>query len=292
MVAPMLGLIALIVIILVPAGLIALMVYLVVTLTNAENRKKQVGQSAETAPLDPAETQPIDLIVRPFISTFFSKHRKLIALLILIVLWLSIFPIWMRWVTENPLDEPISLAPRGVLQKEVRVVIPENYELNFVFERAGISFDQLKVLLGDAVYRNGKIIPSGIRVPIRWSLRSASGGEVVASGEIDSFGLMAWGGSTVDRSVGHVRVDPGRYIFNAEILRDVQELAHIKTRISMRLTPKAGSTWQIGLVWWGQVANLVLIRPAAAIIVLFLMWRAGLTFRSRRRGQRPLKGCS
>lgn len=213
--------------------------------------------------------------------SFLFAQRKLIALLVVVALWLLLFPIWVQWVTAKPLDEAVTLTPRGTISKEIRVVIPENYELNLVFERANVPFEQLKTLLGDWAYQDGKPIPSGVRVPIRWALKEIPRGSIAASGEIDTFGSIAWSATEVDRQVGRVHVAPGRYLFTAEVLRDVPELAPIKTRISMQLRPKASSTWQITLVWWGSIANFILFWPAAIIIALILLWRAGLTFRSK-----------
>lgn len=206
--------------------------------------------------------------------SFLSGQRKLVMLLAVIALWLSLFPIWVHRITEKPLDEVITLAPRGAISKEIRVVIPESYALNLVFERANLPFEQLKLLLGDWVYRNGKPIPSGVTVPIRWVLIDVDTSAIAASGEIDSFGSIGWSAAEVDRQVGHIRVAPGRYLFTAEILRDVPELAHIRTRLSMQLRPKASSTWQMTLVWWGSLANFFLVWPAAIILALVLVWRA------------------
>lgn len=211
--------------------------------------------------------------------SFLYQHRKLVALLVMIALWLSLFPIWVRWVTANPLDEAITLAPRGSIKKEIRIVIPENYELNLVFERGNVPFEQLKALLGDWAYKDGQPIPSGVRVPIKWELEEVPAGTIAASGEVDSFGSIAWSAAEVDRQVGGIRVAPGRYLFTAEILRDVPELAHINTRLSMQLHPKVSSTWQVTLVWWGSIANLFFVWPAAIIAALVLLWRVGLTWR-------------
>jgi hypothetical protein len=215
--------------------------------------------------------------------SFLIEQRKLVVLLVMIALWLSLFPLWVRWVTEKPLDEVITLSPRGTISKEVRVVIPENYELNLVFERANLPFEQLNSLLGDWAYKDGKPIPSGVRVPIHWVLAELPSGSTAASGEIDSFGSIAWSAAEVDRQVGHIKVVPGRYLFTAEILRDVPELAHIKTRLSMQLHSKSSSTWQITLVWWGGIVNIIAVWPAAIVIALVLLRRAGQTFRSKGR---------
>ena len=209
------------------------------------------------------------------ISSFLFEQRKLIALLVVIALWLWLFPKWVNWVTAKPLDEVITLAPRGSICKEIRVVIPEIFELNLVFERANLPFEQLKSLLGMPSYTADKIpIPSGVRVPVKWALKDLSGASIAASGEVDSFSSDSWSATEVGRQVDHVRVAPGRYLFTAEILRDVPELAHIKTRLSMQLHPKTSSTWQMSFVVWGSLAYVLLVLPAAVAIVLDLLWHA------------------
>lgn len=223
-----------------------------------------------------------------FMRTFLSRQWKLIMLLVLLASWLALFPVWARRVTTNPLDEAITLSPNGKIEKDIRVIIPENYQLNLAFERAGVSFEKMKSLLGDWTTKDGKPIPSGVVVPIRWSLRKPNG-EVVVSGEVDSFGSIAWSAAEVDRKVGHIKVEPGKYIFSAEILRDVPEFADIKSRISMRLYPKASSTWKITLVWWGIIVNALILWPMAIVIGLLLLWRAYLTLRCKdvQRAARP-----
>lgn len=203
---------------------------------------------------------------------FLFEQRKLVALLAVIVLWLSLFPIWVHWITASPLDDAITLSPRGKISKEIRMVIPESYALNLVFECSNIPCEQLKTLIGHGGYKDGKPIPSGVKVPIRWALKEVPGGSVIASGEIDSFGSIAWSATEVYRHVGGFRVAPGRYLFTAEILRDVPELAHIKTHLSMQLPSDGFSTWQMSLVWWGSIANLLLIGPVAIIIAIILLF--------------------
>lgn len=218
--------------------------------------------------------------------SFFSEHINFIAILVISALWLVFFPIWSDWVTANPLDEEIALNPRGTISKVVRVVIPEYYELNFVFEYPSDQqyvHDQLKELVGDWTYRDGKPVPSGVRVPIRWALKDVTNGSVVSSGEVESFGSISYSATEVDRQIGHIHVAPGRYLFTAEILRDVPEFSLIKTRISMELHSKASSTWQISLVWWGTIASVFIIWPAAGMVALVLTWEGFSSFRARKR---------
>lgn len=214
--------------------------------------------------------------------TFVSQQRQLIALFVGMAFWLLLFPVWVRWVSTKPLDAEITLAPRGAIAKEIRIVVPDRYELNLVFERAGIPFQQMKALLGDAPYPDRKPIQLGVKVPVRWSVKNSSDGSAVASGEVDSFGSMGWSVSQVDRQISRIRLAPGRYLFTAEILHDVPELAHIKTRLSMEIRQTQSSAWQIALAWWGTVINFFILLPTAIVIAMVLLWRACLTFRSKR----------
>lgn len=217
-------------------------------------------------------------------NSFLRAHwLPLLALAILLV-WQGLFPIWSTAITKPPLDVPIALNPKGSVDEAVRILIPEVYELNLVFERAGHEFEELNALLGTWGYRDGKPIPSGVHVPVRWSLVNSATGAIAAAGEIDSFGSVAWSTSEVDRRLATVSVSPGNYKFSAQVLRDVSELAQFKCRLAMQLRPKASSTWQITLVWWGSLANFLLVWPTIAVLSLLLLWRAGLAIRA---GQLP-----
>lgn len=213
---------------------------------------------------------------------YLRRQKKLLALLILTMLWLSLFPAWVHRVTAKPLDDAITLSPSGTINREIEVAIPEHYEINLVFERASLPFQELKTLLGDWAYRDGQPIPSGVRVPVRWSLKKLHDGSIAASGENDTFGAIAWSAAEVDRKVGGFRVKPGRYLFNAQVLHDVPALAHIGTRLSINLPSKASSTWQMTLVWWGSIASYIVVWPAAAVIAMLLILQAGRSFFSAR----------
>lgn len=200
---------------------------------------------------------------------FLRKQRRLLLLLALLAIWLSLFTAWAYWVTAEPLDEPIALAPAGMIDRDIHVVVPEHYTLVLRFMRAGRSPEQWRTL------RDGiASTTTGIPVPIRWSLTSVSNGRAVASGEIDAIGAYRWSSSDIDREIGEIHVPSGRYRFKAQVLRDVPEFAHIDTRLAMTGTPKASSTWQISLVWWGTIANMMLLGPLAILLLLLLLWRA------------------
>lgn len=201
---------------------------------------------------------------------FLRKQRWLLLLLALLTIWLSLFSAWTHWVTADPLDEPITLAPAGMIDREIHVVVPEHYMLFFRFKRTGQSLEQMRTLIGGIASTR-----SGVPIPVRWSLTTLSNGRTVASGEVDAVGIASHSSADITRRVGEIHVPSGRYRFNAQIMHDVPELAHLDTSLAMQEAPKASSTWQISLAWWGTIANMMLLGPLAILLLLLLLWRAG-----------------
>ncbi|HBN54057.1 MAG TPA: hypothetical protein DD456_08545 [Stenotrophomonas sp.] len=209
---------------------------------------------------------------------FLRRQRWLLLLLALLAIWLSLFSAWAHRITAEPLDEPIALAPAGVIDRKIQVVVPEHYTLVFRFQRMDRTSGQQALLGG--VASTG----AGIPIPIRWSLATVSDGRTVASGEGETDGMSAWSASHVERDVGGIRVPNGHYRFKAQVLHDVPGLAHFDTRLVMRLQPKSSSTWQLDLVWWGSIANMLLLGPLAIIVLLVLLWHAARACRPVQKG--------
>jgi hypothetical protein len=186
-------------------------------------------------------------------------------------------------VSSNPLNPiTISLSPPGAVEETIDVVLPENYSLHLMFERDGIAFEQLKSSIGAmGLCKIGEQCAKGIPVPIGWSLKDAETGAIAANGVVESQDSTGWSAAHVYRRLGTVKVQPGRYAFRADVLHPVPELAHLKTYIAIQLQPKGTTTWQMGLVWWGAIGQYLLAWPAAAYAIVLLLWRAGLTLRSR-----------
>ena len=213
---------------------------------------------------------------------FCPQQWRAISLLVIAALWIGLFPLWSRWITTAPLNAPINLAPAGHIEQPIRIVIPERYVLNLVFERDGVPFEKLDTLLGGMrLPKIGEKLPPGIPVSIRWSLTTLEIPNVVASGEVESNGSSGWSAAEVDRHLGYIKAPPGEYIFRAEVLRSVAELSEIRTRIAIQLQPKSSSTWQMGLVWWGMIGTYLIAWPAAAY-ASFLLLVAGLKLQSAR----------
>lgn len=214
---------------------------------------------------------------------FCIQQWRLIALLVLSATWIVAFPVWRQWVTSSPLNPTqISLSPPRAVEETIGVDLPESYSLHLMFERNGVAFEQLKSSIGAmGVCKIGEQCSKGIPVPVRWSLKNTKTGSIAASGVAESQDSTGWSAAHVYRRLGTVKVPPGRYFFSAEVLRPIPELAYLKTYIAIQLQSKRTTTWQMGLVWWGAVGQYLLAWPAAAYSLVLLLWRAGLTMRSR-----------
>lgn len=208
---------------------------------------------------------------------FLHRQRRLLLLLALLITWLSLFSVWSRWITAKPLDVSIALAPAGMIDRKIQIFVPEHYTLAFRFDRTSEPLKHLQIAVGGVASTS-----AGTPIPIRWSLARVSDGRIVASGEADTRGMHGWSTTFVERDVGGIRVPSGRYRFKAQVLQDIPGLAHVDTRLVMQLSPKAYCTWQLYLVWWGSIANVLLIGPLAILVLLVLLWRAARAYHSAR----------
>jgi len=207
-------------------------------------------------------------------KAFLLGNRYLLVALIVLSIWFAWFRAWSQSVTASPLDEPISFAVRGKIEKEIYVPIPEHYQLCLVFERSDVPFQQLEQLLGKWVFENGRQIPSGIAVPIRWSILKGGSQVTILHGERRTYGAYAWSRSEVYRLIEDVKLKPGHYIFRAEVLREVPELAHLKVRLTLKLDMKSASTWQLLYVWIGSIASFYGVVPLMVMLMLIIATRA------------------
>ncbi|UVE16325.1 DUF5625 family protein [Pseudomonas sp. LS44] len=212
---------------------------------------------------------------------FILKQRALLAVLSIAILWSVLFTIWTKWIRTIPLNEEITLIAGSTIEKEVRIVIPELYRVNFLFDRTGAPDKDLRSLVGNWGALRGKVIPSGVIIPIQWSLHSSKNGAVVATDTINSFGSAGYTSNNFYRPAGHFKAPTGRYFFKATILRDVPEFKNIKTRISLEPIPGFSSTWQLTLAFWGDIVTVLLVLPIALVLGLLLLWRASRAFYAR-----------
>jgi len=210
---------------------------------------------------------------------FVTENRTVIIAIIVLVAGVVAFYTWASWIGAVPLDEPISLTPAGKVDKDIYVPLPENYELVFVFDRTNESFDELRRLVGDIDFIKEESKSIGAVIPIRWALSTQGSKQIVASGEVNSTGSSAWADSFVERKIGNVKVEPGRYRIHAEILREIPELASLRTKIAIQLNPKFTTTWQMAVSWWGSIVVFMLIAPITVVLALVLISRGAKRLR-------------
>jgi hypothetical protein len=87
---------------------------------------------------------------------------------------------------ESPLDLPITLDPPGRIETEVWIVNPEQYELDFVFDRV-LPFDRIESLIGAmGVCPIPSNCPKGVGVPVHWSIQDKRTGVMIFSGTVDT----------------------------------------------------------------------------------------------------------
>jgi uncharacterized protein DUF5625 len=205
------------------------------------------------------------------IPAFLLRHKWAAGLLLFLLVWLLGFHLWASALTRRPLDQPISLAPRGSVDVQITIPLAESYYLELVFPVGELSREELFRLVGNTYYFQGVGSPSGIPVPVRWAL-SIQSGTVVASLETESFGVWSHTGSTLNRQIGLMRAPRGSYRFQAEIMRDVPEFSRVPTRIATAFHGKGWATWQFDVIFFGSLLNLFLIMPAAGALFLWLLW--------------------
>jgi hypothetical protein len=209
------------------------------------------------------------------VRNFLTRQWRYVILLIVSVAWLTVFPVWSKWITRNPLDVAVSMSSPLPIEKTVKLVIRESYELNFAFERAGVTFEKLREVIGKmGLCRTNEVCSKGIVIPISWSLSEAETGAVIAAEKVDSQDSTGWSSASVFRRIGVINVPKGTYIFRASLPSPIMELSSMRVRIVMQLRPKEARSWQMMVVWWGSLGASFAAWPVAVFSGLMLMWHA------------------
>jgi hypothetical protein len=220
------------------------------------------------------------------LKQFLRNNRFASAIFVVLLLARIGFELWAQGISAPPLDAPIALSSAGGadrrIDQRIRIRVPDSYSLELSLRADARGMDHLRGLLGDGGHDSqGKPIPSGVRIPLRWSLSQADSGAIVAQGDTETFGSSSWSSDEIGREVDRIAVPPGQYRLQAQITRDVPEFAGIQARLGMRLNSKAAGSWQTSRVWDGRLLSLFLIDPGLVLLALFLLWRAFALGRSR-----------
>jgi hypothetical protein len=191
-----------------------------------------------------------------------------IAVLLSIIAFTLVLSAWESYLRKPPLSEAISLNPPGTVESEIKIPLPERYELQLQFARAGHSFDELHQLIGDF-----NPPPGGIPVTVDWSLSAIPSGMIVDHGSAYSSGSDGWSNDYVSRSVvAAIRVKPGRYKLRVAVSEAVPQLAKLSPRVILRFEPKGATSWQMGAVLWGSIITVFVFYPLFAFVLLWLAW--------------------
>ena len=216
------------------------------------------------------------------LKQFVRDNRFALVTLIVVVLARIGFDYWADGISAPPLDAPIAVSSGGAIDQRIRVRAPDRYHLQLSMSADTRGMDHLRDLLGEGGHHAQ---PSGVSIPVRWTLSEAGSGKIVAQGDTETFGFSGVGSNEISRDFDRFGVPPGEYRFQARITRAVPEFAGIQAHLVARLHPKSAGSWQTSRVWDGRLLSFFLIDPGLVLLSLFLLWRAFALGRSRWRAQ-------
>ncbi len=162
--------------------------------------------------------------------------------------------LFVKYYSAKPFEgSSISLNPAGKISEQIEIRMPQRYDLVLSFSREGHEFEKLKKLIGGVYPRE-----EGIVIPVKWSLTASKSNEVVLQNQKHTKGCSSWSKKEVQRFIGNIAIAPGIYTLEVEILRSVPEFQGVNTSIQVTYSPKNGSTWHSGYMWWGMIFNYFL----------------------------------
>jgi hypothetical protein len=143
------------------------------------------------------------------------------------------------------LDEPVSVDSPFHMVRNIGVTPGGRYFLWLTFDRRDASFERLRFLVGgaygqrievDGVLRDSGE-PPGMRIPVRWSLRSPTG-VPVAEAQGDTLGAHSWSSREVGRLLYEGDLREGDYEFRATLADGISEFRGIRARLRLEREPK------------------------------------------------------
>jgi hypothetical protein len=216
-------------------------------------------------------------------SRFVTRHKHWITAVFVLAFATAAFELVSFAITPVSVDEPISLSPPGIVEKTISAPLPEIYDVSLAFSFDSQSREKVRRLVGEWLSQDGRQLPSGVPVPIRWSVKDRQTGREVLSEEKVSIGSNAYSGTTYYRPVGNPRLDAGDYLFRAKIRSDVPEFADIPVRIVLGLRPKIVSHWLREWEFWGRPVIFYAVAPLTIVLALIV---GALYLRDVRRARR------
>ncbi len=181
------------------------------------------------------------------------------------------------WLTEPPLDAPITLAPASSLTRTITIHSPETFGISLIFKRQGHPFGELKRLIGSmGLCPPPEVCSQGIPVTMTWSLTDPVTQQTIAAGTTRTLDSQGWAADEVQRRVGRFYATPGHYRFHARILSPTPELARFQTNLRIAIPPKGPYSTLLGLVWLAILGQVLIAYPLGAVTLYFVL-RTALT---------------
>jgi hypothetical protein len=206
--------------------------------------------------------------MKAVIMKIFKRCWKSLLIVIFAAVWIFGFNNWSEWVTEKPLDMPITLTQASKIEKIIEIRMQEKYEICFIFERYGQPVEKMRTLIGAMGVCVKGPCPKGIPVPVKWSLSELNSEKELLVSQVNTIDSNGWGSDEVDRHIDYLHVKPGRYLFKLEVIQSVPELESIKSRLTIKIRPKDTVSWQSGLVWWGMIFTFLVAWPVLIFSLL------------------------
>jgi hypothetical protein len=207
-----------------------------------------------------------------------TKNKKILFLLCILGLHYVFHQKFTDIYSKDPFEAPINLNDPQKIKADIYIPMSQNYSLSFEFSREGQNYGELKNIVGSASYsKHGELIPSGIIIPVRWSLYSKETNKLLVEKEKRSCCWSSSSRKAIGRIIDQFSVPSGYYIFEMEALKPVPEFNKITTKIKIGYSPKNGSTWHSGYVWWGMIFNAFIALPLAFFctwkLLSYIFWR-------------------
>lgn len=171
---------------------------------------------------------------------------------------------WCDKLVQPPLNSPISVMPAGSVDEIIHIPLKEPYVIRFWFERDNRDVREMEKVFGKGTVGYGEnpgvLVPinPGVIIPIKWEIQSIAGVPLISMTN-ETKKVSAYTGRYIEREIAHVSYSPGIYLepgdyrFVAHVLKDIPEADEYKVRLVMELPRDGAATWQLKLIFWGQV---------------------------------------
>lgn len=189
-------------------------------------------------------------------------------LLIALSLWLGASWLWSSYWTATPGQGAI--ATDGRFDIPVTIRLHEHWALNLDFHPGSLSDEEFAYRTAPWKERT----PDTGAITLQWRLL-ANGGQQVAAGTTLFHGLDSWSSDTVSGVQPLPSIPPGHYRLAGQLGAPPPATNGMDMAVAIRAANGKGwSSWQLDLVWWAELLNMLLVLPLALLLLLALLAHA------------------